>query len=80
MGAGITVIEKLFVLEVTYAIVDAEGDRLELRTWSIGGSEAAALSQFQRDMPGREVTGQRVLAGNLPPPRDLTRGSGRSIR
>lgn len=69
---------KLFVLEITYAIIDAEGDRLELRTWTIGETEERARAAFHTR--GREVVSQRVLSGNLGRPELLTRGSGRSIR
>ncbi len=73
-------IPKLFVLEITYAITDAEGDRLELLTWEVGDDEAQALLRFNNGFKGRKVIGHRVLAGNLRPIPVLTRGSGRSIR
>lgn len=40
-------IQRMFVLEITYAVVDAEGDRLELKTWTIGDSEKQARENFR---------------------------------
>lgn len=56
--------DPVFVVVHRYAIVDGDGDRVELSTWTIGRSEAGAKRAFNSS--GRALISSETVAGGLP--------------